>query len=45
MNRPSSRRGPFAALRALLARAFAPTPRPPRQSEIESALLRVLGSP
>ena len=36
-------RQPFAALRALLDRAFPRTPRPPRQSEIESALLRAMG--
>ena len=39
-----ARRGPIAALRALLERAFPRTPRPPRQSEIESALLRAMGS-
>jgi len=36
-------RASLATLRALLERAFPRTPRPPRQSEIESALLRVMG--
>ena len=36
-------RPPLATLRALLERAFPRTPRPPRQSEIESALLRAMG--
>ena len=46
MNRPAfpaARRRPFAALRALLERAFPRTPRPPRQFEIENALLRAMG--
>jgi hypothetical protein len=35
--------GPFTSLRSLFARLFPRTPAPPRQSDIERALLRALG--
>ena len=41
--REQAGRGPLAALRGLLARLFARPSPPPRQSDIERALLRALG--